>query len=477
MTEINEEDYVWVPIVGLEDTGYRICEEGYILSTKGKVMKTQMKNGRIKLTLCYNGKKTQYRVDVLMANTFLDNPNNFKYIKYKDGDPNNLNKNNIIWSDNKAKVEDPHDEIWKPVIGFPRYQINPKGVRNAIDHEILITGLSSDGYPTVSLYTENINVSSTKSVHKLMALHYISNPQPDIFTDVNHKNGIKTDFRIENLEWVTHKRNVEHAVEMGLRKNGDSSSKGIELLDDDFNVIKIFTSSVEAGKYIGYSGPLIRKHMHQTEPTNIKGFILRYKSQEDLEGEIWKKVNTIYPNINDKYKVSNYGRVKGKNKILKPYVTPKNYAKVKLSNYSESEHGKKDKSIKNAQIKNLYVFNLVAYAFLEFEGDINLYQVNHKDKNIHNDRLDNLEILIVRDHSIKDRGKSVLCVKDDIYYIFKSQSKTSELLGLKTQNVHNAIKNGNKHFGYLFYHFDSEKAQEIVSNFKERGINPSEILI
>lgn len=72
------------------------------------------------------------------------------------------------------------------------------------------------GYHEVNLSKNG--VSKSFKVHRLVALTFIKNDCIEK-NQINHKNGIKTDNRVENLEWVTNKENSEHSWNSGLHKN------------------------------------------------------------------------------------------------------------------------------------------------------------------------------------------------------------------------------------------------------------------
>jgi hypothetical protein len=69
---------------------------------------------------------------------------------------------------------------------------------------------SREGY--VILY---INKKGYK-LHRLLAIQFIDNPEDKPY--INHKNGIKNDNRLDNLEWVTAKENTRHAWDNKLCK-------------------------------------------------------------------------------------------------------------------------------------------------------------------------------------------------------------------------------------------------------------------
>ena len=119
-------------------------------------------------------------------------------------------------------MRDTHEE-WRDIdITEGRYLVSNLGnVKNAKTGKILRLG-KKDGYLKAGMYVGRKRI--TKSVHRLVAMAFIDNPENK--PEVNHKNGIHDDNRLENLEWVTGEENKRHAYETGLVPHKDKRRTG-----------------------------------------------------------------------------------------------------------------------------------------------------------------------------------------------------------------------------------------------------------
>ena len=61
--------------------------------------------GYLRVQLCKDGKGKWYRINRLVAQAFLPNPNNLPEVNHIDGNPKNNNVNNLEWCDRKTNLE------------------------------------------------------------------------------------------------------------------------------------------------------------------------------------------------------------------------------------------------------------------------------------------------------------------------------------------------------------------------------------
>ena len=110
-------------------------------------------------------------------------------------------------------------EEWRSIPEYTNYEASSLGrirrvgkARGAKPGRVLAQSLINSGYMSVNLWSDN--VPTVRLVHRLVYSAF-TGPIPDRL-DINHKNTIKTDNVPDNLETMTRRENIQHAIEAGL---------------------------------------------------------------------------------------------------------------------------------------------------------------------------------------------------------------------------------------------------------------------
>ncbi len=162
--------------------------------------------------------------------------------------------------------------MWKTIEGFSNYEISDKGeVRNRITLLILKGRLSKNGYLQVCIKRDKDNHFINQYIHRLVALSFIPNPESK--TEVNHKDRVKTNNTLNNLEWVSHSENQRHIFSKWTKK---TSNRKVGMFDIDGNLIKSFNSIVEAYKILNKPSRVNIENALQGKQKTAYGYFWRY---------------------------------------------------------------------------------------------------------------------------------------------------------------------------------------------------------
>jgi len=142
------------------------------------------------------------------------------------------------------------EEVWKDILEYDgHYQISNLGRVKSFKRNretILKLQTNTYGYNHISLM--NNKKSSVNTIHTLVLQTF----KPDEYFDgaqANHKNGIKSDNRLENLEWCTAKENSNHAVRTGLRNNIGENHYKSKLNNNSIRIIRMSYKNKYLNKY------------------------------------------------------------------------------------------------------------------------------------------------------------------------------------------------------------------------------------
>jgi len=280
-------------------------------------------------------------------------------------------------------------EIWKEISVNSNYQINLSGhIRNKNTQKILKPNINKQGYESVSLSKKNI--SKKYLIHRLMALTFLPNYHNK--PTVNHKNKIRRDNRLWNLEWSTMEEQNIHKNSNKIKKNPFyiCKMKPIWRIDIKTNEkIEKYNNLTEAQDWC------IKNNLSKS--TSVKngiclaalgkrnyalGYKWKYEKEIEIKNkdEVWKEIPEILVNGYKNIFISSFGRVKYPDGIISNGYKFSEYLGISIGG------------------KNYKAHRLVAKVFLP--NPHNKTVVNHIDGNKLNSKLDNLEWCTHKENSI-----------------------------------------------------------------------------
>ena len=163
-------------------------------------------------------------------------------------------------------------EIWKTIDKYPGYEVSNLGRIKSYkmsEEGRILQGKNSKGYVGIDFRVEGKTVQDL--VHRVVLSVFSPIEGMDSLT-VNHKNGITTDNRLENLEWMTQSENTRHArreLKSGLAIR---SVRIITLSGEEY----IFESVTEAAEFAGVAKGTISRWARGTRSYEGKMKLVEY---------------------------------------------------------------------------------------------------------------------------------------------------------------------------------------------------------
>lgn len=194
-------------------------------------------------------------------------------------------------------------EVWRDVKGFEGlYQVSNMGrvkILARIDkwgykrkERMVKSSLSASGYLQINLY-KNGKHCVTRA-HRLVAQAFI--PNPNNYPIINHKDEVRTNNKVSNLEWCTVEYNNNYGtrnIKGSITKTNGLRCKKVAQLDKKGNLIKVWISSADSGRH-GYNQSGVSACCYGLKEQH-KGYFWMYYSEyvkmdsKDIQNYIFHK--------------------------------------------------------------------------------------------------------------------------------------------------------------------------------------------
>lgn len=169
--------------------------------------------------------------------------------------------------------------IWKDIPGFPGYQASDDGYLRSLPDidergrfmpgRVMTPSFSDNGYSRTVICGKDVKI------HRMVALAFL--PNPGNLPQVNHKDGVKSNSRADNLEWCTNSQNQIHKYQVLGQAGGMTGKRGAACK----NSKRVRAVSVATGETLDFdSGAEAARHLG-VEPSGIsmaaRGVVKAYR--------------------------------------------------------------------------------------------------------------------------------------------------------------------------------------------------------
>lgn len=261
--------------VAFSNNLYKLSIDGILTDMSNVSIKEFDENGNIEIW--YLDKLRVLNKSFLMAITFKPVYDSYNFIfdwkvLFIDDNSKNIHPSNLVWKPPSGGQLCPEDERFYVIPGFSRHGISKDGVfYNRATEKVLKSRLSG-GYVNTSVYTDSGHLTVI-GTHRALGLTFLDYPATVDDITVNHKDGVKNNNILTNLEWATYSENNIHAMDIGLRK-----SRKVGSVKDFINNTTItFKSLTKAANYLGIdSGSLLTRYLRYPNGLIKQRYCFRY---------------------------------------------------------------------------------------------------------------------------------------------------------------------------------------------------------
>ena len=253
---------------------YFIYDNGDVLNTTtNKMLKGSIgQHGYKYYRLSKDNKKKMFYAHRLVAQYFIDNPNNLPVVNHKDGNKLNNTIDNLEWVSYSQNTVHAHKEnlikkrrqseyykeslegeVWKKIPNYHYSVSNLARIKND-NTNLLLKGSLTCGYYKVRLSDKG----KTKDIvlnHLVYCIFNNLDEVPEGYV-IDHINGIKTDDRLENLRLITLSENVKAAL---YETKTNSSARRVLQMTLTNDPIQEFVSCSQAARQLHLDSSTISK--------------------------------------------------------------------------------------------------------------------------------------------------------------------------------------------------------------------------